>query len=389
MRIALAAIFKNECEYILEWIAYHRSVIGITDFIIADNASDDGTTQLLQALDQAGIIKRVFFPRKSENLGPQSPAYNHILSTYGSEFDYFLFIDADEFLVNESDNSLNQLLENYSSKKNFGGIALNWRNFGSSGNTYSQPGLVIDRFYRAAVKHEQVHRHVKSLVASTAVNHMHIHNADLKSGYQFYNEQGNPSLFLSRPSEKEPLPKDKTAPFSSEIHNSVLYVAHFAVKSKAEHFTKKANRGSAGGMASREKGMQYFIGHDLNHEACFDLQKHTETVTLEIQRLKGVLKEQTPYYSYCRANIDSHEGLLSGWVSSDFDGELILCAILDDKKEIELPLNVVRNDVFEKKISKFKLCGFKYNWKDIGKYKQNIRLWIKGSNLVIFESAIL
>src|SRR6188474_819157 len=100
MRTAIVAIFKNECEYVLEWIAYHRAVIGINDFIIADNISDDGTTQLLEALDQAGLIKRIVFPRESESAGPQIPAYNHILEQFKDQYDYFLFIDADEFLVN-------------------------------------------------------------------------------------------------------------------------------------------------------------------------------------------------------------------------------------------------------------------------------------------------
>lgn len=388
MRIALAAIFKNECEYILEWIAYHRNVIGITDFIIADNASDDGSTQLLQALDQAGIIKRIFFPRESENTGPQVPAYNHIIKHYGNEYDYFLFIDADEFLVNESGKSLPSLIQEFSHNESFGGIALNWRNFGSSGNTYSQPGLVIERFYRAAVKSEPVHRHVKSLVASTAIEHMHIHNADLKPGFYFYNELGNKSYFLSRPSEKTALPDGKSAPFSSEIHNSFLYVAHFAVKSKKEHFLKKASRGSAGGMASREKGRQYFIGHDLNQEICLDLAKHTTAVYSEMLLLKNILKEKTPYYSFCRTNLDNHFDYIHGWAGSDFEGELQLCILLDEKKELVLPLNTKRKDVYEKKFSRHEICGFKYPWKEIGGYKQSIRLWIKGSNHVIFEANI-
>jgi len=46
MKIAIVAIFKNEFSYILEWISYHLE-IGEDHFYIADNVSDDGTSQLL------------------------------------------------------------------------------------------------------------------------------------------------------------------------------------------------------------------------------------------------------------------------------------------------------------------------------------------------------
>lgn len=388
MRLAVVAIFKNECEYILEWLAYHRSVLGLHDFIIADNVSDDGSTQLLQALEQANVIRRIFFPRTSDNYGPQIPAYNHVIETYGKDYDYFLFIDADEFLVNESGLPVEEFIKKLAANADFGGVALNWRNFGSSGNTYVQPGLVTERFYRAAVKNERVHAHVKSLVAIRAVEKMHIHHADLKAGFVFYNESGSKATFANAAYEA-PLPKGQATPFSSEIHNSIFYVAHYAVKSKSEHFAKKARRGSVGGMASREKGLKYFIGHDLNHEVCRDVQKHVTTTAREVEHLKSILKERTPYYHYSRVSLDETQQHLAGWVGSDYPGTLTLCFLLDNMKEIELPLNTPRNDVFAKGLAAYELCGFKYTWKEIGRYNRSIRVWIKGSNLVLFESVAL
>ena len=52
-RVAIAAIFRNEHPYVLEWIAHHRA-LGVAQFYIADNVSDDGTSELLQALDALG-----------------------------------------------------------------------------------------------------------------------------------------------------------------------------------------------------------------------------------------------------------------------------------------------------------------------------------------------
>ena len=105
MKVALVAIVKDEHEYMLEWLAYHRAIIGIDGVIVADNVSSDGTSQLLEALDMAGYINRVHYPRLSPDAGPQIPAYNDIVNRFGSDYDYFLFIDADEFLVNNKEDS--------------------------------------------------------------------------------------------------------------------------------------------------------------------------------------------------------------------------------------------------------------------------------------------
>lgn len=389
MRVAIVAIFKNECEYVLEWIAYHRAVIGVKDFIIADNVSDDGTTQLLEALDQAGEIKRIFFPRESETVGPQIPAYNHILKKYSADYDYFLFIDADEFLVNNTGVSLEQFISECETRENFGAITLNWRIFGSSGNSYKQDGLVIERFYRAANLDEKVNCHVKSLVSSKAVDKMHIHQVDLKEGFFCYDENREPAQFLKKPSDTEPCEGNKTEPFTKNINNSLLYVAHFAVKSKAEHFLKKAGRGSAGGLSSREKGRQYFIGHDLNQHTCFDLFQHVEVVEAEIKLLKKSLRKNSPYYHYSRAYIDRKHDRLAGWIATDCELPLTLTCVLDGKQEKELPLNIVRKDVFERGMSKVARCGFNYQWSDMGNYEQSIKISIKGGNLIIFESIIV
>ena len=389
MRTAIVAIFKNECEYVLEWIAYHRAVIGINDFIIADNISDDGTTQLLEALDQAGIIKRVIFPRESESIGPQIPAYNHIIEQYKAEYDYFLFIDADEFLVNNTGKNLEDYLVEAAQKENFGAIALNWQIFGSSGNTYKKNGLVIETFCRASKKNNRVNCHTKSLVSSKAIEKMHIHHASLKENFVCYDETLQQAAFLNDPHDTVSREDTRTTPFTKTINNSLLYVAHYVVKSKYEHFLKKANRGSAGGLASRQKGKSFFKSHDLNDELCLDLNSNTDIVYNEIRHLKKSLQERTLYFSYCKGYIDKKHDRFSGWIFCDSKNTISLCFLMDDKNIVELPLNTLRIDVVKKGLSTNEHCGFNYLFSDIGLYNESLKVWIKGSNLIIFEANIL
>ncbi|MDV7398640.1 glycosyltransferase family 2 protein, partial [Arthrospira platensis SPKY1] len=97
MRLAIAAIFRNERPYIVEWLAFHR-VIGFDSFYIADNASNDGSTELLQALDRLHLLKWVPFP-SPPGQAPQLPAYAQLLTRHVTDEDWIAVIDADEFIM--------------------------------------------------------------------------------------------------------------------------------------------------------------------------------------------------------------------------------------------------------------------------------------------------
>lgn len=93
-RLAMAAPIRQEAAYLLEWIAYHRS-IGIDTIILGDNGGDDGTSQLLERLARAGIVHRLdFLGRKffQHEFNEAALALAHGLA------DGLIFIDADEFV---------------------------------------------------------------------------------------------------------------------------------------------------------------------------------------------------------------------------------------------------------------------------------------------------
>ena len=82
--LAVAAIFKNEGPYILEWVACHR-VMGVDRFFIADNNSTDETTNILGTLAAAGIVTHIPFPTPLDaERPPQLLAYEKILADHSS-----------------------------------------------------------------------------------------------------------------------------------------------------------------------------------------------------------------------------------------------------------------------------------------------------------------
>ncbi|MET0031932.1 MAG: glycosyltransferase family 2 protein, partial [Limnospira maxima] len=48
---------KNESPYLVEWIAYHRFIVGFDEILIYDNDSQDDSLDLLQKLAALGLCK--------------------------------------------------------------------------------------------------------------------------------------------------------------------------------------------------------------------------------------------------------------------------------------------------------------------------------------------
>lgn len=56
--ITIFTTMKNEGPYMLEWVAYHRS-LGVDHFVIFTNDCDDGTDDMARRLQQLGIATHV------------------------------------------------------------------------------------------------------------------------------------------------------------------------------------------------------------------------------------------------------------------------------------------------------------------------------------------
>lgn len=125
-RSVLFTAVKNEAPFLLEWVAYHL-VIGFTDIVVYANSSNDGTNELLQALDDGGYIHY----RHSDPRGGKSPQLHAATSFIAEKFlrsgDYVCWLDADEFLnIHVGDRTVNALVAALEGKA---GMLINWRVF--------------------------------------------------------------------------------------------------------------------------------------------------------------------------------------------------------------------------------------------------------------------
>lgn len=265
-RLALAAIVRNEAPYLLEWIAHHRA-LGIRDLLVADNASDDGSSELLAALDALGVVRRVPFP-SPPGRAPQLPAYAHLLGEVApaTGAEWVAIIDADEFLVPEPpapdapgarDPSawLARVLAPLAAEADVGAVAMNWAIHGSSWLANHSAGLVTERFVRRARADFGANLHYKTLLRLAAFESVsgNPHHMELRAGWRLVHPDGR---------EVAPHPRHGKG-LSAEVVWAGLRVNHYIVKSREEFDTRKARNGSAATLG-RVKGDDYFRAHDRN-----------------------------------------------------------------------------------------------------------------------------
>lgn len=138
--LSIGAIFKNESDYLREWIELHRAV-GVEHFYLYDNESSDAPEQVLAPYLDSGLVTL----HRAPGAVPQMNAYVHCVATHAAESRWIAFIDVDEFLFPTEPVDLHSLLADY---EEFPALAVNWVSFGSSGLIEQEPGGVLERFRR-------------------------------------------------------------------------------------------------------------------------------------------------------------------------------------------------------------------------------------------------
>jgi hypothetical protein len=253
-RIAIAAIFRNEHPYVLEWIAHHQA-LGIERFYIADNVSDDGTSELLQALDALGVVRRIPFA-STPGQAPQLPAYAELLGTHARDEDWVAVIDADEFIVPTGGaRSIGEVLAPLAAQADVGAVVLNWAIYGSAWLLNHSAGGVCERFTRRAHQSFGANHHYKTLLrrAAFASVHSNPHHFVLQPGWRCVHIDGSGLVPHAR----------HGLGLSERVVWEEMRLNHYIVKSREEFETRKQRNGSAA-TVGRVKGEDYFAAHDRN-----------------------------------------------------------------------------------------------------------------------------
>lgn len=275
----IGAIFRNEGPYVTEWLAHHR-LMGFQEFFIADNDSDDGTWELLQALQDLGYLKCFRFGT-TPGEAPQLPSYIELMRRFGDQVDWMGFIDADEFIWSTNgERSAIPSLAGLAARPDVGAIVLNWALHGSSGHVNHAAGLVTDRFQRRAPRRMGINHHYKTVLRTAAWSGEFInpHHAQLEDPWQMVHANGAPVLPYSR----------QSLGHSREVVWDILRLNHYAVKSQQEFQERKRPRGRAA-HPTRKRDDVYFATHDRNDAPSAVPQWARSRLAEEVARLEAEL----------------------------------------------------------------------------------------------------
>ena len=313
-KFCVAGIVRNEVDYLVEWVAWHR-LAGFGHVILADNGSDDGTRSLLEALADLGEVSLLYQPvleRRSQQL-----AYRRILGLALGKHDYVMFLDADEFLVHESQRHGEECreLERLVASGDVGSVSVNWKCFGSSGLEEARSEPVLQRFTRCGTAPgASADCHTKSLVRVDHVKAPYCHSSTLVSAWKYVDATGDViEDFVGSPDGSGE--SDPRGGRTRSIHQGPLRVHHYAVKSR-EEFSRKRLRGSATRGANFDKGEAYFGRYDINDVAHEFQAGKLARLAREMSALKQRLAEHTVLDRPLVGAIDHFDAnAVCGWVT--------------------------------------------------------------------------
>lgn len=244
-QFGICVIVKNEGRYIAEWLRYHQ-VAGVDVVYLYDNGSTDDTAERIRPFVESGFVEYTAFP----GAGRQLDAYNDCLPRHRWDCKYIAFIDADEFLFKmDADADLVGIVDSIMGlDPNAGGVAVNWRMFGSSGLEHMPTrGGVLDSYLWRASEGMASNRCIKTVVdPRRAFEFHHVHYPKYFEPYHSISETGE---------------RVDGWEYRND-HIEKLRVNHYFTKSKDE-WVERRSLGMAD-FSNRKRGLDEFYAHDKN-----------------------------------------------------------------------------------------------------------------------------
>ncbi len=277
----IVGCMKNEAPYIVEWVAYHRAM-GVDHFIIYTNDCSDGTSELLDHLQDMGVLQH----RNNDNWkgnSPQQYALNQSLKEdVIKNAEWVIHIDVDEFInVRCGNGTLQDFFDRVPDATN---VAMTWRLFGYNGVNRFKDELVIEQFDQAAPKYCPKPHTVwgfKTMMKNIgAYEKISCHRPNkLREGFEPKVQWVNGSGQVMGDEVKEKGWRSSLGTVGYDL----LQLNHYALRS-AESFLIKRQRGRALHV-DRSIGINYWVRMDWGGNKDVTIKRNIPRVRAELGRL--------------------------------------------------------------------------------------------------------
>ncbi|MHA6264048.1 glycosyltransferase family 2 protein [Arenibacterium sp. CAU 1754] len=277
----IVGCMKNEAPYIVEWVAYHRA-IGVDNFLIYTNDCSDGTSEILDRLQDMGVLQHRNNDKWKGN-SPQQHALNSALKEpVLKNADWIIHIDVDEFMnVRTGNGTLDDFFAAVPDATN---VAMTWRLFGHNGITRLADDFVIEQFDTCAPKYCPKPHTVwgfktmfKNIGAYAKISCHRPNKLDdgFKDKVRWVNGSGKD---MTREAAENGWRSSKKS-----IGYDLLQLNHYALRS-AESFLIKRQRGRALHV-DRSIGLNYWIRMDWSDFRDITIKRNIPRLRAEYDRL--------------------------------------------------------------------------------------------------------
>lgn len=321
----IVTCMKNEAPFILEWVAYHRS-IGFNDFLVFTNDCDDGTVEMLDTLADHGILTRMDNPYL-EVPGDHNPQKGALRFAEDLDqvktADWVLISDVDEFVnIHTGDGTLDAL---FAATGSFDVISMQWRLFGNSDVQFYSDAFVTDQFDTCAPKFCPNPVQAWAVKSIFSTKGPHVAGKLTRIGVHRPNNVGNDSGPVTwidgcgRP-VLDKFVKDGWRFGTHSAGYDLVTLNHYAVRS-AESFVVKRARGRVNHV-ERDQGLAYWLRMNFNMERDDSIKRHLPRARIEYDRLlqlRGMKTRQAAAVKAHRAKINT---LLTQQDAAEFYGQI-------------------------------------------------------------------
>ena len=234
MTCAIIVSIKDENKYLDEWITYHKK-LGVNHIFIIDNNDIDGE-------DPYNIINKYndyityINERGNRILDFQVITYKIIYNKFKQLYDWFIFIDIDEFITLNADNNINDYLSR-NIFNNVDQICLNWTIYDDNDLIYADYSIPVQKRFTRRMEYDYdkeypLYNLQKCILRGNLnIDEHRIHNI-VNFNIPFYtvNNRGDELNQLYG---------------SSEHNEDLAYIKHYITKSLEEFIIKKYNKEDA------------------------------------------------------------------------------------------------------------------------------------------------
>jgi len=307
---------RDECMFVLEWVAYHR-VIGFDHVFVCTNNCDDGTDALLDRLGDLGVVTHLRNDDHGAIPAQRAGVAKVLAHPDTAKCRWLLRIDADEYLnIYAGHGRLDDWLPMVD---RFDAVAVTWRLFGDSG-VYLWPkhGLQTEILTRCAAKSSNFTAMQKTMFdpCTFAEGHDHMPKGPLRQ-VTLCNAMGrrldpaamyDPKSADHRDASGGSVNRRRHMPWQGAVIN------HYAVRTR-DLFLMKNVRGAASGSKFRKRYLlnsRWHRASNANDVEDISIQRHLPAIKMLIAQWRQADPEIAQIEAMAH---DRHEKMRRDWLT--------------------------------------------------------------------------